>query len=96
MKKIDPISPIGHGSSISLSDASDMFNKFKDMPKKDQKRFAQCFNCANLNTCHRGKESEDENGLCKFYNELPKHKPKDFADIFGNMMLNHVKEDKNV
>ena len=89
--KIIPINPI-----IPLLDATDMFNKFKNMSEKDKKRFAQCFNCTNLDTCHRGKESEDENGLCKFYNELSKHKSKDFADIFGNMMLRYIKEDENV
>ena len=65
------ISPIG---SISLSDASSLINKFKDMSKRDQKRFAQCFNCKNLNTCTRDETDEDENGLCKFYNSLKKVK----------------------
>ena len=88
--KISPIS-----SSISLSDATNMFNKFKELPEETKKRIAQCFNCKNLDTCHRDTEDEDENGLCKFYDELPKRKPQDFADLYGNMMLKHVKEDKN-
>ena len=88
--KVNPI-----GSIITLSD---MLNNFKNMSKKDQKRFAQCFNCEHLNTCTKDKKDEDENGLCRFYKELPKRKPQDFADIFGNAMLNHLKEnkDKNV
>lgn len=74
------INPVG---SISLSDVSSLINKFKDMSKRDQKRFAQCFNCKNLNTCTKDEIDEDEDGLCKFYDELPKSKPKDFADVFN-------------
>ena len=84
------ISPVG---SISLSDASSLINKFKDMSKRDQKRFAQCFNCKNLNTCTRDETDEDENGLCKFYDELPKSKPKDFADVFNKEMQRIIKEE---
>ena len=84
------ISPVG---SISLSDASSLINKFKDMSKRDQKRFAQCFNCKNLNTCTRDETDEDENGLCKFYDELPKSKPKDFADVFNREMQRIIKEE---
>lgn len=84
------INPVG---SISLSDASSLINKFKDMSKRDQKRFAQCFNCKNLNTCTRDETDEDENGLCKFYDELPKSKPKDFADVFNKEMQRIIKEE---
>ena len=84
------INPVG---SISLSDASSLISKFKDMSKRDQKRFAQCFNCKNLNTCTRDETDEDENGLCKFYNELPKSKPKDFADVFNREMQRIIKEE---
>lgn len=84
------INPVG---SISLSDASSLINKFKDMSKRDQKRFAQCFNCKNLNTCTRDETDEDENGLCKFYNELPKSKPKDFADVFNREIQRIIKEE---
>ena len=84
------ISPVG---SISLSDASSLINKFKDMSKRDQKRFAQCFNCKNLNTCTKDETDEDENGLCKFYDELPKSKPKDFADVFNREMQRIIKEE---
>lgn len=84
------INPVG---SISLSDASSLINKFKDMSKRDQKRFAQCFNCKNLNTCTRDETDEDENGLCKFYDELPKSKPKDFADVFNREMQRIIKEE---
>lgn len=63
------INPIG---SISLSDASSLINKFKGMSKRDQKRFAQCFNCKNLNTCTRDETDEDKDGLCKFYDEFLK------------------------
>lgn len=84
------INPVG---SISLSDASSLINKFKGMSKRDQKRFAQCFNCKNLNTCTRNKTDEDENGLCKFYDELPKSKPKDFADVFNREMQRIIKEE---
>ena len=84
------ISPV---DSISLSDASSLINKFKDMSKRDQKRFAQCFNCKNLNTCTRDETDEDENGLCKFYDELPKNKPKDFADVFNREIQRIIKEE---
>ena len=84
------ISPVG---SISLSDASSLINKFKDMSKRDQKRFAQCFNCKNLNTCTRDETDEDEDGLCKFYDELLKSKPKDFADVFNREMQRIIKEE---
>ena len=84
------INPVG---SISLSDASSLINKFKDMCKRDQKRFAQCFNCKNLNTCTRDETDEDEDGLCKFYDELPKSKPKDFADVFNREMQRIIKEE---
>ena len=84
------INPVG---SISLSDASSLINKFKDMSKRDQKRFAQCFNCKNLNTCTRDEIDEDEDGLCKFYDELPKSKPKDFADVFNREMQRIIKEE---
>ena len=84
------INPVG---SISLSDASSLINKFKDMSKRDQKRFAQCFNCKNLNTCTRDETDEDENGLCKFYDELPKSKPQDFADVFNREMQRIIKEE---
>ena len=84
---------INHVGSISLSDASSLISKFKDMSKRDQKRFAQCFNCKNLNTCTRDETDEDENGLCKFYDELPKSKPKDFADVFNKEMQRIIKEE---
>ena len=84
------INPVG---SISLSDASSLINKFKDMSKRDQKRFAQCFNCKNLNTCTRDETDENEDGLCKFYDELPKSKPKDFADVFNREMQRIIKEE---
>lgn len=84
------INPVG---SISLSDASSLINKFKDMSKRDQKRFAQCFNCKNLNTCTKDEIDEDEDGLCKFYDELPKSKPKDFADVFNKEMQRIIKEE---
>ena len=84
------ISPV---DSISLSDASSLINKFKDMSKRDQKRFAQCFNCKNLNTCTKDETDENEDGLCKFYDELPKSKPKNFADVFNREMQRIIKEE---
>lgn len=84
------INPVG---SISLSDASSLISKFKDMSKRDQKRFAQCFNCKNLNTCTKDETDENEDGLCKFYDELPKSKPKNFADVFNREMQRIIKEE---
>lgn len=84
------INPVG---SISLSDASSLISKFKDMSKRDQKRFAQCFNCKNLNTCTKDETDENEDGLCKFYDELPKSKPKDFTDVFNREMQRIIKEE---
>lgn len=87
------VNPVG---SISLSDASDLINNFKQMSKKDQKRFAQCFNCKNLNVCTKDETDEDENGLCKFYislPSLPKNKSKDFADVFNREIQRIIKEE---
>ena len=84
------INPVG---SISLSDASSLISKFKDMSKRDQKRFAQCFNCKNLNTCTKDETDENEDGLCKFYDELPKSKHKNFADVFNREMQRIIKEE---
>lgn len=84
------VNPVG---SISLSDASDLINNFKQMSKRDQKRFAQCFNCKNLNTCTKNETDEDENGLCRFYIPLPKNKPKDFADVFNREIQRIIKEE---
>lgn len=65
-----------------------MFDIFeKNMSDKDKKRFFQCLNCKNLNTCDRDESDEDENGLCKFYDELPKPKQLyDFASILQKII----------
>ena len=54
------------------------------MSNRDKRRFSQCFNCKNLDACDKDESDEDENGLCKFYDELPYRslqQPYDFADI---------------
>lgn len=84
------VNPVG-----SITSLSDMLNSFKNMPKKDQKRFAQCFNCKRLNNCTKDKNDENEDGLCKFYEELPEKKPQDFADVFNREMQRIIKEDNN-
>lgn len=78
---------------IKLSEATNLLNGFKSMSKKDQKRFSQCFNCAELSACKRAEESEDENGLCKFFRELPKSEQKDFADILGREIKRITEEE---
>lgn len=35
-------------------------------------RANQCFNCKELETCERGGEAEDENGMCRYYKPFSK------------------------
>lgn len=79
--------------TISLEEASGILHAFKNMSSKDKKRFAQCFNCKNLETCTRDETDEDENGMCNFYNELPEKELKDFAAVFNREMQRIIKED---
>ena len=59
-----------------------------NMSDKDKKRFSQCFNCKKLDTCSLEEEAEDENGLCKFYDELP-HDYKATKD-FGELLIKEL------
>lgn len=68
----------------------DILHTINTMSNKDRKRFSQCFNCKNLNTCNKDESDEDEDGLCKFYDELPhmsSQEQYDFADILTKEML---------
>ena len=58
------------------------------MSKKDKKRFEQCVNCKCLSTCTREEESEDENGMCKYYKEIDKKDIKNFAEILDDLTKN--------
>lgn len=62
----------------------DILHTINDMSDKDKKRFNQCFNCKKLDTCTLEEESEDKNGMCKFYEELPHgslQQQYEFADV---------------
>lgn len=61
------------------------------MSDKDKKRFSQCFNCKKLDTCSLEEEAEDENGLCKFYDELP-HDYKATKD-FGELLIKELEKE---
>ena len=72
---------VGSSSPRGLREVLHIINTMSD---RDKKRFYQCFNCKNLNTCDKDESDEDENGLCKFYDELPHvslQQSYDFADI---------------
>ncbi len=62
-----------------------------NMSDKDKKRFSQCFNCKKLDTCSLEEEAEDENGLCKFYDELP-HDYKATKD-FGELLIKELEKE---
>ena len=67
-----------------------MLHTINTMSDRDKKRFSQCFNCKNLDTCDKDESDEDENGSCKFYNELPHESLQqsyDFADILTKEIL---------
>lgn len=83
--------------TVSLAEATNALNVFKNMSSKDKLRFAQCFNCKNLDTCTRDEKDEDENGMCKFYDELPKsNRPQSsFIDVFNREIQKIVKEDND-
>ena len=62
----------------------DMLHTLNAMSDRDKKRFSQCFNCKNLNNCDKDESDENEDGSCKFYDELPHdslQQSYDFADI---------------
>ena len=77
------------GSSLPRG-LKDMLHTINTMSDRDKKRFSQCFNCKNLDTCDKDESDEDENGSCKFYNELPHgslQQSYDFADILTKEIL---------
>ena len=81
--KVQKVSP----SSRGLRNILHIVNTMSD---RDKKRFSQCFNCKNLDTCDKDESDEDENGLCKFYDELPHaslQKQYEFADILTREIL---------
>ena len=71
------------GSSLSRG-LRDILHTVNTMSDRDKKRFSQCFNCKNLDTCDKDESDENEEGLCKFYDELPHtslQQQYEFADI---------------
>ena len=77
VKKVEASSSLSRG-------LRDILYTVNTMSDKDKKRFSQCFNCKKLDTCTLEEEAEDENGLCKFYDELPHtslQQQYEFADI---------------
>ena len=63
----------------------------ESMSDKDKKRFSQCFNCKKLDTCTFEEEAEDENGLCKFYDELPHDY--EAAKNFGELLMKELEKE---
>ena len=71
------------GSSLPRG-LRDILHTVNTMSDRDKKRFSQCFNCKNLDTCDKDESDENEDGSCKFYNELPHallQQQYEFADI---------------
>ena len=71
------------GSSLSRG-LRDILYTVNTMSDRDKKRFSQCSNCKNLDTCDQDESDENEDGLCKFYDELPHtslQQQYEFADI---------------
>ena len=76
MKEIEAIS-----QSRGLRDVLHTINTMSD---RDKKRFSQCFNCKNLDTCDKDESDENKDGSCKFYDELHHgslQQQYEFADI---------------
>ena len=70
--------------SLSSRELRDLLYIISTMSDRDKKRFFQCFNCKNLDTCDKDESDENEDGSCKFYNELPHaslQQQYEFADI---------------
>ena len=80
-------------SKISQSSRSlrDMLCTIGSMSDKDKKRFSKCFNCKKLDTCTLEEEAEDENGLCKFYDELPHDY--EAAKNFGELLMKELEKE---
>ena len=75
--KVQKVSPTSRG-------LRDILHTVNTMSDRDKKRFSQCFNCKNLDTSDKDEADENEDGLCKFYNELPHaslQQQYEFADI---------------
>ena len=75
-------------SSRGLKDTLCIIGSMSD---KDKKRFSQCFNCKKLDTCTLEEEAEDENGLCKFYDELPHDY--EAAKNFGELLMKELEKE---
>ena len=81
--KVQKVSPTSRG-------LRDILYTVNTMSDRDKKRFSQCFNCKNLDTCDKDESDEDEDGLCKFYGELPHaslQQQYEFADILTREIL---------
>ena len=73
------------GSSLPRG-LRDMLHTINTMSDRDKKRFSQCFNCKNL----KDESDENEDGSCKFYDELPHtslQQQYEFADILTREIL---------
>ena len=77
--------------SQSSRDLRDTLCTIESMSDKDKKRFSQCFNCKKLDTCTLEEEAEDENGLCKFYDELPHDY--EAAKNFGELLMKGLEKE---
>ena len=84
VKKVEASSSLSRG-------LRDILHTVNTMSDRDKKRFSQCFNCKNLDTCTLEEEAEDENGLCKFYDELPDDY--EVAKSFGELLMKELEKE---
>ena len=84
VKKVEASSSLSRG-------LRDILHTVNTMSDKDKKRFSQCFNCKKLDTCTLEEEAEDENGLCKFYDELPHDY--ETAKNFGELLMKELEKE---
>ena len=84
VKKVEASSSLSRG-------LRDILHTVNTMSDKDKKRFSQCFNCKKLDTCTLEEEAEDENGLCKFYDELPHNY--EAAKNFGELLMKELEKE---
>ena len=83
VKKVEASSSLSRG-------LRDILHTVNTMSDRDKKRFSQCFNCKNLDICDKDESDENEDGLCKFYDELPHvslQQQYEFADILTREIL---------
>lgn len=84
VKKVEASSSLSRG-------LRDILHTVNTMSDRDKKRFSQCFNCKKLDICTLEEEAEDENGLCKFYDELSHDY--EAAKSFGELLMKELEKE---